>query len=81
MPPQLPFHRHVTGAPNRMLNPAECMTPEDWDLERRIQAARDRAVHARTAAYRRVALNQLELLEGRRSPRHLAWLTWTRRTR
>ena len=44
------------------------LSEEDLDLERRIENARFRVMLAQTKTYRRFALNQLELLEGRRSP-------------
>lgn len=44
------------------------MTPADRDLERRIAQVRTCLVQARTSFGRRMALAQLSLLEGRRSP-------------
>lgn len=44
------------------------MAPADRELERQIAAVRFRLIFAQTSFGRRMALTQLELLEGRRSP-------------
>ena len=55
------------------------LSAEDQDLERRIENARLRVMLAQTKTYRRFALNQLTLLEGRRSPAALEWVKLKKR--